>query len=93
MSMSFRFKETTGVVASLEVRGPQGRTSLTELYRLLLALRVQLLGATELTAGERFVFELSVCDLDGGKLKDARRRAILTELAAQVENARDEQAA
>jgi hypothetical protein len=81
MSMSCRFKEASGVVASLEVRDPTGSTSLEELYRVLLAMRVQLVTATELSIDGLTVFELDVCELDGGKLKDARRRSILTDLS------------
>ena len=81
MSMSCRFKEASGVVASLEVRDSTGSTSLEELYRVLLAMRVQLVTATELSIDGLTVFELDVCELDGGKLKDARRRSILTDLA------------
>jgi hypothetical protein len=81
MSMSCRFTEANGVVASLEVRDPSGSTSLEELYRLLLGMRVQLVAATELTVDGLTVFELDVCELDGAKLKDARRRSILTDLS------------
>lgn len=82
--MSCRFKEATGVVASLEVRSAIGRTSLEELYRVLLGMRVQLVAATELDADGRTVFELDVCELDGGALKDSRRRGILSELVASI---------
>lgn len=87
MSMSCRFKEATGVVASLEVRDPSGRTSLEELYRVLLGMRVQLVAATEVGVGDRTVFELDVCELDGAMLKDARRRSILSELTEGVTQA------
>jgi hypothetical protein len=93
MSMSFRFKEATGVVAALEVRDPDGSASFEELYRALLSMQVQLVRASELDVAGRVVFELSVCELDGGKLSDARRRAIPAELASRLERATPEVAA
>lgn len=84
MSMSCRFKEASGVVASLEVHDATGSTSLEELYRVLLAMRVQLVAATELSVDGLIVFELDVCELDGGKLKDARRRSILADLSETI---------
>jgi len=82
--MSCRFKEASGVVASLEVRGPSGGTSLEELYRVLLGMRVQLVAATELDVDGRTLFELDVCELDGGKLKDARGHSIASDLAVSI---------
>lgn len=84
MSMSCRFKEASGVVASLEVRDSTGSTSLEELYRVLLGMRVQLVAATELSVDGLTVFELDVCELDGGKLRDARRRSIISDLAETI---------
>ncbi|HEX4338585.1 MAG TPA: hypothetical protein VH062_21920 [Polyangiaceae bacterium] len=84
MSMSFRFKEATGVVAALEVRNPAGSASFEDLYRLLLEMRVQLVRASELEVAGRVVFELGVCELDGGKLGPARRHSILEELASRA---------
>ena len=84
MSMSFRFKEASRVVAVLEVLDPAGKASLEELYGVLLAIRVQLVRAAELDVGGGVVLELSLCELDGGKLHDARRRAILSELTARL---------
>ena len=84
MSMSCRFKEASGVVASLEVRDPTGNTSLEELYRVLLGMRVQLVAATELSVDGLTVFELDVCELDGAKLRDARRRSIISDLAETI---------
>ena len=89
MSMSCRFKEASGVVASLEVRDPTGSTSLEELYRLLLGMRVQLVAATELSIDGMTVFELDVCELDGGKLRDARRRSIISDLAETIAEGTD----
>jgi len=89
MSMSVRFKEATAVVTSLEVQDPRRITSLEELYGILLGIRVQLVTATELDAGGLRVFELSICELDGGKLDDARRRAVLAELSVVVAEAPD----
>lgn len=84
MSMSCRFKEASGVVASLEVRDPTRSTSLEELYRVLLGMRVQLVAATELSVDGLTVFELEVCELDGAKLRDARRRSIVSDLAEKI---------
>jgi hypothetical protein len=84
MSMRCRFIEASGVVASLEVHDPTGSTCLEELYRVLLAMRVQLVAATELSVDGLTVFELDVCELDGGKLKDARRRSILADLSETI---------
>ena len=86
MSMSFRFAlaEPTGVVAALEVHEPDGNASVEQLYAVLLAMRLQLVSATELDIEGRVVLELSVCELDGAPVKPARRRAILTELAERI---------
>ena len=84
MSMSFRFSEATGVVAALEVHEPDGNASFERLYGVLLAMRLQLVSASELDVDGRVVLELSVCELDGGPVKPARRRAILAELSSGV---------
>jgi hypothetical protein len=82
MSMSFRFSEATGVVAGLEVHEPDGSASLERLYGILLTLRLQLVSASELDVDGRVVLELAVCELDGGPVKPARRRAILADLSS-----------
>lgn len=84
MSMSFRFSESTGVVAALEVHEPDGNASLERLYGVLLAMRVQLVSASELTVEGRTVLELAVCELDGAPVKPARRRSIIAELAQRI---------
>jgi hypothetical protein len=87
MSMSFRFSEATGVVAALEVHEPDGSASLEQLYAVLLAMRLQLVSASELDVGGRVVLELAVCELDGAPVKPGRRQAILAELAERIAGA------
>ena len=84
MSMSFRFKETKGVVAELEVHDPDDSASVEELYRVLLAMRLQLLKAVDVDIDGKLLLELSVCELDGAPVKPSRRRAILSELPARL---------
>jgi hypothetical protein len=86
MAMSFRFplSEPTGVVAALEVHEPDGNASLEQLYAVLLAMRLQLVSASELDVEGRVVFELSICELDGARVKPARRGAILADLAQRI---------
>lgn len=84
MSMSFRFSEATGVVAALEVHEPDDSASLEQLYAVLLAMRLQLVSASELDVEGSVVLELSICELDGAPVKPARRRAILAELAQRA---------
>ena len=88
MAMSFRFSERGGVVAALEVHDPEHDASLEELYNALLELRVQVVSASELEVEGRTVFELCVCELDGGKVTPARRRAVISELSALRAEAR-----
>src|SRR5882672_6833450 len=87
MSMSFRFSEATGVVAALEVHEPDGNASLEQLYAVLLAMRLQMVSASELDVEGRVVLELAVCELDGAPVKSGRRRAILAELAQRIAGA------
>src|ERR1700743_3065120 len=84
MSMSFRFKEVSGVVSALEVRDPDGLASVESLYRALLALRGQLVKAVDIDVEGQAALELSVCELDGARVKPARQRAVLAELAARL---------
>jgi hypothetical protein len=84
MSMSFRFREASGVVTALEVHDPDGIACIDALYRALLTLRVQLVKAVDTEIDGKPLLELSVCELDGARVKPARQRAILAELQSRA---------
>ncbi len=59
MSTTVRFGEARGVVAALEVYGPEGIASLEDLYAMLLELRIQVVRADEVMEGRRLLQRLA----------------------------------
>jgi hypothetical protein len=86
-SMKVWFGNSPGIVAPLEVEGPEGSSSLKELCLLLFRMRVQVLRADEERRTTRVVHRLGVCEFDGGPLSARRRRTIAAEIAAASQRA------
>ena len=86
-SMSVWFGQGPGIIAPLEVEGPEGSSSLEELIGLLFRMRVQVLRADEERRTARIVRRFGVCEFDGGPLSVRRRRTIAAEIAAATSRA------
>ena len=81
MSTRFEFRETRSVITALEVHEAEAPPPAERLYRVLLAMRIQLVALAESMLDGKSVMRLSVCELDGAPIKPPRRRALVQEIA------------
>jgi hypothetical protein len=79
MSTRFKFADDQGVLTALEVHEPEA--SAERLYHVLLSMRIQLVHVAESVSEGKTVVRLSVCELDGARIKPPRRQAIVEELS------------